>query len=397
MKSPPYQSISNSCFSISPNFYTPTSTTNLVFELSIRISTLLGKGCWSIDDYFVLLSAIYFIGTWNLFKLKYLNWKLQLSLIFLPVFFSFFLKSLYEESILLALIPIFILSTFSYLKQGNIFLFSIVSSLILLTKFQLIALLPALLFFAIKNRPRKNLSIIKIGFVVLVLLTSCYYSVSTKQSSGDNLANSYNRFFNGIGWSMQEVRHWPADEFSERLAYFNENRHHIQEITYSNELIENESLWGTSYWPTGLELLTSGNDSRWQAIERYLSPEAYVSYLLSQPNAFLKYLTNSVSIFISSDYSLTYLKDSKDDLSSLERIIYSINLFFMQLIIVLYIMLLAIILFSRSGIGRMIGISLLLISPFIVASGDGFFEYEKHLMPYFITLPLLLVLIQKEK
>ena len=390
---PPYYDLTTACFKVTPSFYFPLSLSALVMQLSLALSLLLGQACWTLNAHFLLLSFIYILGAVLYAKDQFSKLSILFTLLLSPIFFSVFFKSLYEEGVLLALMPWLILSLNSYFKNGKVLGMIICFSLLLLTKHQLVLLAPAILFFVIKYAQKGRASFFKIGAVIIVLIFSAWISTYNRQSTGAGIANSYNRLFNGIGWSMQGISDWPANQYSEREHYFANNRPSLQTQSNSLELIENEYLWGTSFWPKGLELMTSGNDARWQSIEKLLTPKKMAAFFWAHPRKLSTYLFNSTMVFLGSDYTLRYLQIP--NLYGSYALFTKIGNTLRKAVIVFYLSGLILFLCSRKGAGRMIGAFTMFCAPLSVILGDGFFEFEKHMMPYFISLPLLFILFPR--
>jgi hypothetical protein len=385
---PAYTSLTNACFPIdSKAFYLPLSTTSLFFEISLIINIALGKDCWTLNDFFLILSTIYLLGFCIYAKQNKRDIKVVLALIITPCFFSPFLKSLYEESVLLTLLPWIAISVHLAITQRRIIPLTIMSALLILTKIQLLILLPTLFLATHCFYKENNKKVLKITIYGSVMAIAIGLTIHGKQ---DSAPNSYNRLFNGIGWSMQEVSLWPAKNFIDRLEYFSKHQSELQQLTQSTELVEDLKLWGTSYWPTGLELFTSGNDSRWEKIQATLNLKKFLIFFYRHPKVIWSYFRNTFGVFMQSDYSIDYLQEAKSNTISFG--LSDINQFCMQNLSWLYCFLLLAFLFSKRNFGLMTGALTLLLAPFFVVIGDGFFEYEKHMMPFFIALPILLIL-----
>lgn len=388
---PAYQGLNQACLEIRPDtFFIPSSLASLIFEINVAFINLAGQSCWSLQSYFLMLASIYCLGLYRCIATN-LPFPSLIGLTVAPLFFSPFLKSLYEEGIVLALLPWVLLGIYRLRTQGKVLEFTITGALLLLAKTQLVLLAPAMLyaiFFYGRNLKLPTLKIICVsGFLILAVVGSLYQ----KQKQEDSLANAYNRLFNGMGWSMQSVHSWPANHFSERLQYFSSNQDELQKNTKDTELVPNLNLWGTSFWPTGLELLTSGNDQQWENIEQKLNPKSLLKFFYVHPSALIQYLRNGALVFANSNYAFGALQEISPSLIGAR--LTALNNYSLQSVIWLYALLLIYCLLSRSGFGRLLCLGILIGAPFAALIGDGFFEFEKHLMPYFLTLPLLLLFI----
>jgi len=392
---PAYLSIDQVCFPIhSDAFFIPSSLANLVFEINVALVAIVSQTCWSLQSYFLMLAAMYCFGLYRCFLCK-LSPSTLLGLFLAPLFFSPFLNSLYEEGLVLTLLPWVVLSIDRLRNKGKVLGFTIASSFLILTKTQVVLLVPAMLYAILVYGRATKLSTLKIITVCAILVLAVTGSFYQKQNQKDGQANAYNRLFNGLGWSMQAVHTWPANQFSERLKYFSSYQTKLQEITKHDELVPNLNLWGTSFWPNGLELLTSKNDTRWQNIEEQLQLKSLVKFLYQHPHALTQYLQNGVLVFISSNYAFGVLQ--KAGPSKISAVLEAINYYSLQGAIWIYVLLLLYLCIMRKGFGRILGVIILMVTPFAVLIGDGFFEFEKHLMPYFLTLPLLLLFIPPKR
>lgn len=390
---PAYQGLNQVCLEIRPDaFFIPSSLASLVFEINIAFVNLIGQSCWSLQSYFLMLALIYCIGLYRCI-INGLPLPSLIGLVVAPLFFSPFFKSLYEEGIVLALLPWVLLGIYRLRTQGKVLEFTITSALLLLAKTQLVLLAPAMLYAIFFCGRTLKIPTLKIIFVSGVLLLAVVGSLYQKQKQEDGLANAYNRLFNGIGWSMQAVHTWPANHFSERLQYFSSQQDELQKITKDIELVPNLNLWGTSFWPTGLELLTSKDDQRWQNIEQQLKLKSFFKFFYTHPSALMQYLQNGVLVFANSSYAFAALQEISPSLIGSGLTV--LNNYSLQSIIWLYALLLMYCLLLRSGFGRLLGLGTLIGAPFAVLIGDGFFEFEKHMFPFFLTLPLLVILIPR--
>ena len=405
---PVYEALSNACFAIdSSALYLPFSIPSLIFETTLLINLAVGRACWSIEGYFVLLCSIYLLGVIFVIWKKQLNLSIAISLVIAPLFFSPFLKSLYEEGVVLALIPWLIFFINVHKKQGSVIGLLVVIGLMLLSKLQLLLMIPTILYFVVNaqspSTPHSSkLKLwVKTSIFGIALMALVGAGVLSKQSQNDGYANAYNRLFNGIGWALQEVQRWPVNTFTQRLDYFYSHQKTLQAPLQNTEPYSGQALWGTSYWPTGLELLTSGNDPQWQQIEALLTPMTFAKYFYHHPQLIAQYLTSAAAVFVSSDYSLHYLKvksnTSQSNAPQIQSALLLLNDALLASCAILYCLLMISVLLNRAGFGRLVAIATILFAPLAIVLGDGYFEYEKHMMPFFMCMPILLLLIRPKK
>jgi hypothetical protein len=135
------------------------------------------------------------------------------------VLYSFYFKSFYEESIVLALRP-WLLSGIARAYDGRGWgVFVVLSVATLAAKLAMIFVLPVLAFVVMDAGAKHATPRPTIAAIVTVLIMAA--SVPFVFVSDDRqVQNAYNRFFNGLGWSAQGVAGWPGRNFTDRYRYF---------------------------------------------------------------------------------------------------------------------------------------------------------------------------------
>ncbi len=392
------------CYSISPAaFESPQTLMALLGMLVVKAIQLAGMNTLCALDISVILNTIFFTGlvlVW--IKSGRARWPLFAANLLAYFLYSFQLKTLLEEAAILALAPWLALGMYRLWSSGRWGLFFVSSALLLMTKAQMLFLLPLLLgflLFCVSNNALKAkfaigmggaLSIVSLLFVMLIA------------GRGMQPVNQYNRFYNGVGWAAQDVELWPAVDFTARRDYFDANR---EELQFRSRQLEDSQIYlmGTSYWPDGNQLSaqhwSSNSDERVQSAFHQAfevsSLHKLTAMFYSKPWLAVKYLKSTFSVAASSDYSLTYIFPRSlhanlpfigDLLTTREILAKSCWLWMLGLAILAWaiksraINSLALILYYFIG------------APLFVVLGDGFYEFEKHMSPYFMLFGVIAVL-----
>ena len=227
--------------------------------------------------------------------------------------YAFYFKSLYEEAVVLALSPWLLWGIADTSKTGRHWPSILLAAVILASKPQMIFVLPVLVAGIVQTRPGWNR---QTGVVLLcaALIASIGALWSASQKS-NRAANSYDRFYNGIGWTLQASSTWPASNFNERQSYFYSHADELQKSTDFLEPVAGVSLLGTSYRPTGTRVSEQASSSSGTEAARKLFGEVmgkgslknYVQFFQNHLSILLPYLHNIYATTLVSDYSLGYI------------------------------------------------------------------------------------------
>ena len=264
-------------------------------------------------------------------------------------------------------------------------------------------LLPVLLWLLfIETRAACRRKILMSLLWGILMIVACGVSIMKAEKLGFGNTNSYNRFYNGIGWSLQAVSTWPTHYFFGRQWYFDAHLRELQAESEGLEPFPGKSLMGTAFFPTGATLGSrawspSGTDAdraMFTAIIQKGSASDFFGAFLTNPHIIAPYLYNIYMVELSSDYRLSYIA------------VYSWNIWLKPLVLVIK--------FISSQIGELFVAQLviaLLISkyrmpvvlyfivaaPLFVVAGDGYFEFERHMAPYIMLTPAILSLAARHR
>jgi hypothetical protein len=283
--------------------------------------------------------------------------------------------------------------------------FVISSCLMLAAKSQMLFFLPifALCILGNKYLSRKK----RVAYLLLLIVVAGSTILFNRYE-----ANNYNRLYNGIGWGLQNVEDWPANNFNDRRAYFYSHSSQLQQKTINYEPVEERIIMGTSYWPTGDTIRRDAfgpggseeDKKQYDSIIKKGSIGNYMHFLYAHQSIIGLLIKNTYRISLISDYSVSYLRSSliskgnvvlKKFLDSIEFIRMSYGYIFYLIALVTCVC--CCINFSMTNL--MVTVYYFLVSPLFALMGDGFYEYEKHMMPYLFLalLPLMLVLSHHKK
>jgi hypothetical protein len=208
--------------------------------------------------------------------------------------------------------------------------------------------------------------------------------------------NQNNRYFNRVGGTLFNSYGWPTDSFVERHEYLYQNQGTLQSslpnLPYRNFL-------GTPFWPIGADLRKKSK-SLTEEDRAYLREEyskmiglgSYTSYLhlfLKNPSIVLKLIKNTYLITVKSNYSILYLRLPIPINSRVIRIIQSVQplvcrylgFVFVGTILLLYII--------GPSWPSFVAVSWMALTPLVTVAGDGFYEFEKHMVSYMMLIPFL--------
>jgi hypothetical protein len=193
------------------------------------------------------------------------------------------------------------------------------------------------------------------------------------KASKFNEVNGYNRYFNGLSYSISQVSAWPAHDFVARRSIAGAMTE-TKDIAFPENSLKIKQYWGSSFWPTGDKL---GSDEQkfifahvgkwfWQTIS--LNPQ-YGYRLLTEP----------VLTMGKADYRMNYIFKSDLDQQWLDFHALAMQNFG-AIFIVLSIG--GLIIASRNkNTKHMLVFAFLLMYPVMVVFGDGYYEFEKHMFP----------------
>ena len=217
--------------------------------------------------------------------------------------------------------------------------------------------------------------------------------------------NAYNRFYNGIGWSAQHVADWPTTNFTARFRYFYAHLDEMQARSANWEPIRGERFLGTSYYPTGRALADTPAPDREHrhALLRTLVEQGtipkYLQYLASHPTLLAEHLTSIWRITWNSEYRLEYLRTQQHRGAAwAERFVAVRDTPLRHLGVLFLLAGLALLLLATTYSWMLVVAFWFLGAPLFIVFGDGYSEFERHLMPYVMLTPVVgLAVVQSRR
>ncbi len=382
-----------------PNLSHSTTMAILVALIS-HVGAIFNFNTFSAKATSLILFVLYSLGALIIATDKTIKGKIFIlaALFFLLLSYGFLFKSFYEEAAVMAAVPLFIAGAHMLLHERRWLLFTISSCMVVYGKAQMIYLAPIALVLMISVF-RQNKTMRPISFLVLFIAVC---AAASQSRHVDNKApNQFNRFYNGLGWTELNSRLWPGSTFNDRHHYFYKNLNEQRRLETGDPILR---LMGTSYWPTGSELAKEAwgpttPPEQAEALRAQFSNilsrgelQNYFMHLVEHPRLVANFIVNSFAMAWSSDYSLAYIrKDDSDRIFESKYaeeagLLISRNLGKTILISALLGLCLVKALWAKSTF------ALFLLAPLSVAVGDGFYEYEKHLVSFFIFVPYLFYL-----
>lgn len=187
--------------------------------------------------------------------------------------------------------------------------------------------------------------------------------------------NSFNRLHNGVAYAMAGVSDWQARHFEARLA---ERAAHVDPATaralgLPEEVVER---WGQSYWPY-LGLL-SRTERRRLAEPGKLG--AVLGLIVSEPTIAVAMVREGTLTAMRADYGLDYLTQGGDEGGGNAGWRFGGLGYLLPLLAAG----LAVALLCRRWITAAFLLPPLL-APSMIVLADGFYEFEKHMLPYLLA------------
>ncbi len=380
----------------------PGSSMGAIGWCFLAISDILGATTIRVWIVGGLMTALYLAGS-VLVSLTNGSRRVVVLLLSLMtiIMYGLYFRSVYEEAIVVALTPLLAAGIMRLHQKGTLTLLLVAGITILLAKAQMVFMLPIIIICVWSGLVQFKPSFWKVkgALATALLVATCtgyagYLSHTAEMSS----VNSYNRLYNGIGWALQKSAEWPEKTFADRLAYFQSNRERLQNATVEFEPRNEFKLLGTSYWPDGSELSGSSWQPEATSELRSLVVEVfdegsfgnYFKYLNDHPSAVASLILNTYRMTATSDYSLSYLRNPSTA-NSWSSVAFSNFARFSFL--VSFLALGGLTMLSRDRLSMLVLLYFTLGAPILVVLGDGYYEFEKHMVPYLMTVPAVAALL----
>lgn len=380
MKFPFMRSLRWDCFPVVNGEVNWSSTTSIIYFAQVKAAHFLGFDCFSLRFMFLPLTVLYLAGAVLFIWLSSNAWVATAMALTPAVLFGEFFGSIYEESAVLTLAPWLMFSALALRRNSKGWiLFGVVAVLLIYSKSQNLLLVPALCALFYWGLPDVHVDRLKKSVLLSVLLLMvAFASIRTHQQN--ILPNAYNRVFNGLGWTAQGVSSWPVNEFFARKQHFEAHKEELQRRSLTAEPIDGLVLMGTSFWPYGQNIFEAGRDPQLVDQARVaVSLPSYVHQIWS--HGIGATLLSVYQVATRSDFSLRYLKGTRQGLlGHRDTILTQLGYVLAGLTFVMLVM-------SRTPVHLLL-VGTTVMAPLFVFIGDGYYEFEKHLIPYIMVFPV---------
>lgn len=384
-----FQSLEGSiiCIPLSDGFDMPRSPLAAIGFVLGRGFFLLGSPCFPLFAWYLTLCAIYWAGVLCVARASSSNYALFLvsfSAIFVSC--SFFLKSYYEEAIIIVLVPWVILSISSFDKFPFRVLFVFLVAMMAWSKTQAIIgilfIFLMILFIEVIIR-KKVLGVSHFIIYTLAVAAVCLVALERSDKMGFSHINEYHRYFNGFGWVSNGVSSWPVSEHQARFSFFHANENDLLKDPHSIFPDLLRPMIGSHAWS---EKVTGASSNQKQALEDFLASTSVQKLLLSNQTLFFDFFLESVSTGLKADYRLDNYINVGGEFSFIDN-----ARRLSQVVLVPMLIIGSLLCLSTSPLHSAFSLFFIFLSFPLVVLADGFFEFERHLWTQFFFVPMILL------
>lgn len=354
----------------------------------------LGLDAFELGSLWLVFTGVFLAGVLRLSLDRDSSRGTPLAAASLAIFalYGFYFQSLFEEAVVLAALPWLLAGLVRARDGGGTRLLLATGAAVLASKVQMVFLLPVLAYGLLttptRGRVRKALGL-------FLLAGAAALSLQALSNAGLAPSNAYNRFFNGVGWTLQGVADWPTANFTERYRYFQANQAALQQRSAAWEPVPGQRFLGTSYWPEGAALGSGEAEDR--ALHDRLvalgAPARLAAWLAERPAAAGAYLASVYRITWAADHRLDYVRTRPRGDHLVPAAFTDATDAVMRHLGVLFLAGGALLAVLARGTGRrVLVVYWVLGAPLFAVLGDGFFELERHLAPYLMLAPFIAAL-----
>jgi hypothetical protein len=377
------------------NIAAPAATLPAMASMLFWVMKPLYKPGVFLLSFVALLNFIYFAGFLKCFgDERSGRGKVLICVVFAVLYtlYGFYFVSFYEEAAVLALAPWLVVGLQRMKYQKNCFLFFLVSILVLMSKVEMLFAVPVMmsvLYFSaddiVSKKSRRLYCEILLLLSILAFASGTFFRV----------VNGFDRYYNGIGWAVQDVSVWPANAIGPRLNFYYSHRAVLQKSSNAYEADAPEKFFGTSFWPTISNIVKSPgfkeHGPRLRIAESNVTLGKFAMFFVRHPDVFPKYVSCIYRVTWGSDYSLNLYKTEGLYHWRVSKVLGSIADVLLSNLGKLYAALgLALLLIRPRRFNTAVTLYFFLGAPVFAVIGDGYFEFERHMAPYFMLLPLLI-------
>lgn len=313
--------------------------------------------------------------------------------------YSVYLKSFYGEALILALAPALCVGIKHLVQQNRVTLFTLCAAAIIYAKQQMLFVAPIIMLLLLRNLWLHGGANARVWTSLLFIVFICAATLGVHPEN--HAPNQYNRYFNGVGWSLLQSACWPAQRFEERHPYFYKHQQQLQVSLHTT--LPQSSYLGTSYLPTASTILdaarhpehTEAQKEQAQTLYDQLIAQGrlgtYLVTLAQHPPVLWQLIKNTYLTAVRSNYLVSYIRSTVRLAPSAAQALVAAQTQLARVFSWVFIATLLIAqLCRRSRFSAIITVWMLL-APLAVVAGDGYFEFEKHMTAFFVFLPCALM------
>jgi hypothetical protein len=327
---------------------------------------------------------------------------LVLSVFFLVLLcYAVYLKSFYGEALVLALAPMLCVGIRRLVLENKALFFTLSAVVVLYAKQQMIFVAPVILILLLRNMWLYGAANPKLWASLLCIISVCAMLFGAHPEN--KAPNQYNRYFNGVGWSLLQSSNWPAQRFEERHPYFYQHQQQLK--TLFSDALPHYNYLGTSYLPTASTLLdTARNSESTEAQKKQAKdlfdqlvvqgrPDVYLFTLVQHPVILWQLVKNTYLTLVRSHYVVDYTRSGLRLTPAVAQVLGNAQTLLARMFGWIFVVTLLIALVYRRSLFSAAIAVWMLLAPLAVVAGDGYFEFEKHMTAFFIFLPCALMAV----
>ncbi len=191
------------------------------------------------------------------------------------------------------------------------------------------------------------------------------------------------------------VGDWPANDFNQRRAYFKTNKLKLQSKLPP---YLSSSLMGTQYWPTGMKISNklgvdlnrkNASDAAWLRLMRFGSYRNYMLMLLTKDKLALNLLVSVFKIESTSNFEIRYLRHKNADKVFAYSFPDSVGSVILKRFGLIFLIVVGYLFFLQKKLTTKLFLVYFFFLPLLVVMSDGYYEFEKHMVSFFMLLPFL--------
>lgn len=313
--------------------------------------------------------------------------------------YTVYLKSFYGEALILALAPALCVGIEQLVRQNRVLLFTLCAAAVLYAKQQMLFVAPVVLLLLFRNMWLHGAANPRLWVSLLCIVLVCATILGAHPEN--RAPNQYNRYFNGVGWSLTQSADWPVQRFDERHPYFYKHQQQLQAPLPT--ALPQYSYLGTSYLPTASTLLDIAKDPDHTEAQREQAQilhdqliaqgrlDTYLATLAQHPAVLWPLIKNTYLTAVRSDYIVAYSRSATRLAPAAAQVLATAQTQLARVFGWIFIATLLLALLCRRSWFSAAVTGWMLLAPLAVVAGDGFFEFEKHMTAFFVFLPCALM------